>query len=1191
MDRPVLSIQTVYFDETGQAEAQRLGSELYHHLTRPAKDPLGYGAGIPVQVAVRSDRVELGAADRLVLIPVLVKETFHSGRARTMKTIESWHAKLAKTGLVLPLPLATLWRNVENDLPGKPMLTELYGEGDRRGRTIDEIVLAVSRLLDPSGDSPQLFVSHAKADLAATEDAAKKIHDYVATDSTGSAFFDKVKLKAGKPLADQLKENTSRGVMVVVRSDAYSSRDWCQKELLQAKKCGLPTLTVELLKKGELRSSPYAGNGPSMVWDGDPVKVASRAMGEWLRRAFFTLEANRVKTAAGLPVDTPIVARPPELLDLAQGPLANSGQLVIHPDPELPVVERAILNLARPRLQLVTPTTAFRRLLGRRDSQTVDASSPLEGMLVSMSLSETPDADGPDGYTANHVIDATVYIARSLISAGAAIAYGGDFRQHKVNYTELLAQLILTYNQTASRTAAFLHTFLAATTKRENAPDLPLEFYPGEESPKPILPPPSDTEKHAEALYTSDMRRIMELQTTARIVLGGKAQPRTEKQPDGFGGRYPGILEEAWRCLQLGHPLYVVGGFGGAGALVADLFDKKKEIPEALEDETWMGSAMFKSKAAEIDEDPYWLQLGLPRTIQDLAREFRKLALPLLKDDATSQAWNGLSVKENRLLFESRDPVILASLVSKGLFAFARTEAAGKLQVELVHGSLTTARNLDVIAIATMPNVPLAGAGAALDRAIGGRASAERDSRTPVRLTEGGIDCDWLFMASLGGIDEDASLEARVEQAAQETAKQAKRHGFQRIGVVTFGGSLSPTIKPVAEAMIRGFQSLPRHATIVWFETDENRFNEIQAILEGEPKIAVTTQRAAIVPLPGPRDPLIIDVRFENGQISATTLLPSGTAVASMHRETLSPAEVSKFSEGIGASKRITPDLTTLKARGPELAKKLLGDNAAKLLDRYRDSNVVVVHDIPSSKLPFEMLATVKPAITPALEKGITRRLVAEGLTFESQTVRPPKKGKLRLLLIVNPTGDLSGAAKEAAEVRKILEPQKEWIELTVLEGKEATDKAVRKALASADVLHYCGHAFFDGPEANQSGLILAGNQGFTVADLGKVSTLPRMAFVNACEAGRVRGKVTTRGAAFAELFLRSGVEAYVGTYWEVGDHAASLFASQVYLELAAGKTLESAVLVARKALIKAKEPDWANYILFGGGNFRLVTV
>src|SRR5262249_19867962 len=152
---------------------------------------------------------------------------------------------------------------------------------------------------------------------------------------------------------------------------------------------------------------------------------------------------------ANLPSDVPIVARPPELLDLAQGPLQSEfTHLVLHPDPELSVIERQVLKAARPRLQLVTPTTAFRRLLHHGEHAAAVA-SPLEGMQIAMSLSETPDADGPEGYTKEHVIDATVYVARTLISAGAAIAYGGDFRN--TGFTELLAQLIQTYNQTATK--------------------------------------------------------------------------------------------------------------------------------------------------------------------------------------------------------------------------------------------------------------------------------------------------------------------------------------------------------------------------------------------------------------------------------------------------------------------------------------------------------------------------------------------------------------------------------------------------------------------------------------------------------------------------------------------------------------------------------------------------------------------
>jgi CHAT domain-containing protein len=118
--------------------------------------------------------------------------------------------------------------------------------------------------------------------------------------------------------------------------------------------------------------------------------------------------------------------------------------------------------------------------------------------------------------------------------------------------------------------------------------------------------------------------------------------------------------------------------------------------------------------------------------------------------------------------------------------------------------------------------------------------------------------------------------------------------------------------------------------------------------------------------------------------------------------------------------------------------------------------------------------------------------------------------------------------------------------------------------------------------------LILAGDNALTLADLRGVTT-PRVAFVNACEAGRVRGKFTTEAASFAEFFLRSGVEAYLGTFWTVNDAAAQLFAVEVYTRLATGKTLDEAVILARKKLFDDKYPDWANYILYGDGRFRLV--
>jgi hypothetical protein len=1193
MLRPALRIQTVFFDDSDRNEARRLGADLYEHLTRPTEDLLAYGAGIPVLSAVSADVVELEAADVVILVPVLGKTSFFIQRARVLTQLADWHDTLGP-GHVLVVPTDSVWRNVEDTLPGKQLLTELYGERDQRRRTLDEIVLAVTRLLEPDPATVQLFVSHAKADVNATDDAAKKIHDYVVTDSTGKAFFDTTDLHPGESLDEQLDDAVRRGVFIAVRGDAYSSRVWCQRELLTAKLHKLPTLTVEVLRKGELRSSPYGGNSPSMLWDGNPAKVVSRAMIEWLRAAYFAREAARIVQVAGLPSDVHVLARPPELLDLAQGPLQSVyAQLVMHPDPELSVIERQVLKAARPRLQVVTPTTVFRRLLSRGDALS-PVTAPLEHWQVAMSLSTTPDVNGPEGYTEHHVIDATVSLARTLIAAGAAIAYGGDFRQ--TGFTPLLAELIKTYNQTAAKSAQFLHSYLAATILLEDASgDLPLTVHhlvhSAEVARDAIMPPPSAVDSHPAALYFSDMRQVMAKHTAARVILGGNTEPRTEQGGRGYVGRYPGIVEEAWRTLKVRKPLYVLGGFGGASALVADLLEGK-DIPPQLLERTWDDSEYFRAYAKTIDADPYGQQLGLPQRVEDLAQAVCDCGLPLLANNEASVRWNGLTVEENRFLFRTRDPVMLALLVLKGLLAVARQHSQDKLEIELVHGSLTTASHLDAVAVATFDNIPLGGAGATLDRAMGGRASAERaKGRSLISLETAEIDADWLCLASLGPLENVEGLEQRIEQASHETATQSRRHGFRRLGVVAFGGTVLTDVESITQAMLRGFAELQGHTTVVWFESNNERFDRLREQLASREEVKLTTRRMAIgIGTPPVRDDaLILQVSLENEDLTVTALPPAGSAIASSRRVPLSYAQLASLAEGVGDQKRRTPSLETLNHRGAELAEILLGTDAAQLLALCREAKVVVVHDVPSSRLPFEMLTTVAPAARPAVHAGISRRLAVKGVPVERLFSKPPKAGTLHVLLIVDPTEDLEGTVAEANAVRTILEQHKNRVELKVLTGNEAMKQAVLQALSSADILHYCGHAFFDGPGADQSGLILAGQDLLTLEDLEGMDTLPSVAFVNACESGRVRGPVTTEAAAFAELFLRSGVEAYVGTYWRVGDSAAANFATGVYTRLAEGQTLEAAVTQAREALLNAHVPDWANYILYGDGHFRLV--
>ena len=185
---PTLSVQTVFLHKADREASGRLGADLYEILTRAADDPLAYGAGIPVFSGVSAEHVDTSVAKTVVLIPVLGKTAFQTQRENVIRQIVDWHDSLGE-GHVLPVPTATVWRNSEADLPGKQLLTELYGRDDARRQTLDEIVLAITRLLDPDSSAVQLFISHSKRDLGTTSNAAKQVYDHVLSDTTGKAFF------------------------------------------------------------------------------------------------------------------------------------------------------------------------------------------------------------------------------------------------------------------------------------------------------------------------------------------------------------------------------------------------------------------------------------------------------------------------------------------------------------------------------------------------------------------------------------------------------------------------------------------------------------------------------------------------------------------------------------------------------------------------------------------------------------------------------------------------------------------------------------------------------------------------------------------------------------------------------------------------------------------------------------------
>ncbi len=202
------------------------------------------------------------------------------------------------------------------------------------------------------------------------------------------------------------------------------------------------------------------------------------------------------------------------------------------------------------------------------------------------------------------------------------------------------------------------------------------------------------------------------------------------------------------------------------------------------------------------------------------------------------------------------------------------------------------------------------------------------------------------------------------------------------------------------------------------------------------------------------------------------------------------------------------------------------------------------------------------------------------------------------MLLVVDPTEDLSGADEEGKRIQALFGGVP-GIRIRTLRGPEARRSELLDCFRSGrfDVVHYAGHAFFDPEHLPRSGILCNGGEVLSGADLAGLAQLPSLVFFNACEAARVRragrGQEATdepvRGTiGFAESFLSGGVANYLGTYWPVGDEAASAFATAFYGDLLKGATLGQALLRGRQAVRAARSGDWANYVLYGSPDFLL---
>lgn len=221
-----------------------------------------------------------------------------------------------------------------------------------------DLTQALTQFLIGSTKQIQVFISHTKRlgspmDTVTTE--LIRLVREVVRDTRLGEFFDANSIQPGEDWAAYLVDNARTGAMLALRSDLYASREWCQREVKEAKTEGVPVVILDALERGENRGSFLLDHMPRMparrtdgTWTRDSIQ---RALGllvdECLKRTLWDHQqalAEAAGKAEGVDWWAPHAPEPLTLAKWLKDHGPANGLLILHPDPPLTTSERATLN-------------------------------------------------------------------------------------------------------------------------------------------------------------------------------------------------------------------------------------------------------------------------------------------------------------------------------------------------------------------------------------------------------------------------------------------------------------------------------------------------------------------------------------------------------------------------------------------------------------------------------------------------------------------------------------------------------------------------------------------------------------------------------------------------------------------------------------------------------------------------------
>lgn len=628
-----LATYVLYHSE--YSEGEKAFDMIYQLLCRDTERPLTDGIDIPVYLRTGKDGdnilpINFGESEKTAIIILIDEKMFCSKVWRDY--IEELANNVSDTIKIYGIGLYQYAFEISSKTETiQAIKLSNYCLEDNWDLIQTRLLESFYRFLTNPEQKVKLFISHAKKDCLSE---AKQLCNYLNSSTKLDTFFDEYDILDGNDFANQIEKNVASSLLVVLNSDVYTDREWCRNELLIAKRNDIPTVIVNCVKKRVKRTFPYIGNCPMIQcsdnWSEMIVVLLKTALNQVYQKQLLQAIESKITTIDGY------IPHNPELFSFIN--ISKNKKTILYPEPPLGKEEQSVLTDFNNEISFVTPTEAMAQSMGN-----------LKDKRIAFSVSESDDLH-QRGCAKALLKDIVLELSRYIVKAGGYLIYGGDLR--KDGFTESFENFSYQYGEKekADRQEMYFTNYFAWPIHLNISESNKAEFIHCRVEPKFVnasagvdvnvfIPPFGNENLNIWARSLTKMREEMESNVDARIILGGRLT--------GFKGKYAGIIEEFLIASQKNHPIYLIGGFGGAAKTIVDIREGKDIdlLKLAEENPSYAGFVSYynDNNSEQID------YVSITEQIKNYTFN------------------NGLTIEENKILFHTTNILEIVSLILKGL--------------------------------------------------------------------------------------------------------------------------------------------------------------------------------------------------------------------------------------------------------------------------------------------------------------------------------------------------------------------------------------------------------------------------------------------------------------------------------------------------------------------------------------------